>query len=310
MNDLEEMPFVSIIFICWNRRIEVETTLNELNKIQYINKEIIIVDNGSEDETYEYIKENFPEVQIIRLDKNIGIEAYNIAAQKCRSEYIFVLDDDSHLQTDAINKAINIFKTDSNIGVIGFKIEIPSTGYVATKGWKRYITNFWGCGFAVRRKVIEKVGFYDKDLFLYTNEYDFAVRVWEAGYKVIYEDSITAYHRVSQMNRVGGRLIEYSVRNDIFFNIKYIPFPYIIYTMLNNLFIWLIRSITENCLDSWGRGLVRGIKECKSAIKKRKVVKKDILKFYLKNHRNFENPVSKFIRKFKDGTLVNRVKNV
>ena len=47
---------VSIIFICWNRKEEVEITLNNLLNLKYNNKEIIVVDNGSEDKTYEMVK--------------------------------------------------------------------------------------------------------------------------------------------------------------------------------------------------------------------------------------------------------------
>ena len=303
---------VSIIFICWNRKEEVEITLNNLLNLKYDNKEIIVVDNGSEDNTYEMVKEKFPQVQIYQENKNLGIKAYNIALEKTKGKYIFALDDDSHLESDSIEKAINVFENNQNYGLIAFKIILPQTGEVVTKTWKnKEITSFWGCGFAIKRDVVEKLDyFYDKDLFLYTNEYDLAIRIWNLGYKVIYDEDIVAYHRVASMNRVSGRLVESSVANDIIFNYKYIPFPYILYTLPNNLFIWLIRSLLEGSLKHWFIGFKQGITNLKLHKSKKVLIKKEVLNFYLKNHRNFENPISKFFRKFQDKTLFNKVKNV
>jgi len=303
---------VSIIFICWNRKDEVEITLNKLLDLDYNNKEIIIVDNGSEDKTYEMVKEKFPQVQIYRENNNLGIEAYNIALEKSKGDYVFVLDDDSHLESDSIEKTIETFDRNQNYGIIAFKIILPQTNEIVTRTWtNKEITSFWGCGFAIKREVIEKLDyFYDKDLFLYTNEYDLAIRVWNLGYKVIYNDNIIAYHRVSSMNRVNGRLVEYSVANDIAFNYKYIPFPLILYTLPNNLVIWLIRSIMEGSFKYWFLGFRKGLKNLHLHKNKKVVIKKEVIKFYLKNHRNFENPLSKFFRKLQDKTLFNKVENV
>lgn len=308
MND----KLVSIIFICWNRKDEVRITLNKLQNLSYSNKEIVVVDNNSNDGTLEMIKEEFPNVIVSKEYDNIGIEAYNHALEKTNGEYVFVLDDDSHLEKDSIEKAIDLFEKNQDYGIVAFKVILPETGEIVTKTWKhKELTSFWGCGFAIKRELIDKLDtFYDKDLFLYTNEYDLAIRTWNMGYKVIYGDNIIAYHRVSSMNRVNGRLVEFSVANDIAFNYKYIPFPWIIYTLPNNMLIWFIRSIMEGSLKYWFIGLKRGIINIKKHKHKKQKVKDEVLSLYLNNHRNFENPISKFFRKLLDKTLFKKVENV
>jgi len=303
---------VSIIFICWNRKNEVRITLNKLKNLSYKNKEIIVVDNNSNDGTYEMMQKEFPDVIISKENNNIGIEAYNHALDKTKGEYVFVLDDDSHLEKDAIEKSIEVFEKNLDYGIVAFKIILPETGEVVTRTWnKKELTSFWGCGFAIRRDLIDKLDtFYDKDLFLYTNEYDLAIRTWNIGYKVIYDKDIIAYHRVSSMNRINGRLVEFSVANDIAFNYKYIAFPWIMYTLPNNLFIWFIRSMMEGSLKYWFIGFKKGIKNLNLHKNKKQKLSKEVLSFYLKNHRNFENPISKFFRKFFDNSLLKKVENV
>src|SRR5690554_4798994 len=99
-------PLVSIVILCWNRKKDMKESLNNIRKIDYTNLEVIVVDNCSTDGTVEMIEQDYPEVNLIKMYKNIGIEAYNIGFKNSLGEYIVILDDDSFPAKGAIQRMV------------------------------------------------------------------------------------------------------------------------------------------------------------------------------------------------------------
>jgi GT2 family glycosyltransferase len=307
---INSQPLVSVVIVSWNRCEELKFTLQEVKKSTYKNLEIIVVDNASTDGTQEMITKNFPEIKFISLNKNIGIGAYNRGFVESNGEYIVVLDDDSHPALDAIEKMVKKFLKDRSIGGIAFKIISFFTNEDMTKSWKNEVTSFWGCGAGVKKEVLDKVGYYDEDFFLYGNEYDLTIRIWDYGYKFVFDDNIVVYHRISKLCRSSGRLVFYTVRNNIWFYFKYFKIKYLVRTLLIDLFTWFIRASLEGTVIFWMKGFFISLIKINIALRKRKVVKDKVTIFYINNHRNFELPHRKFFRKLKDGSLFKMPKNV
>ncbi len=301
MNEL----LVDIIFICFNRKDEVLYNIFKMGEYKLINK-VICVDNHSSDGTDEIFKSlNNKNIKYIKLGKNVGIQAYNIAASNSNADILIILDDDSHIDEDAIPKVLNKFNNDSRLGILAFCVKLSKTGENITKDWKDgAATSFWGCGAAVRREIWNRLAGYNKDLFLYTNEYELSIRCWNIGYKVIYDSSIIAYHRVSNMNRTTKRLIIYSIRNNTYFIKTYFDKKYHIKLLLIDRINWFIRSIMCNSVKSFLYGLVEARRFTNCIINN--PVDHDIQKFYLYNSRLFELPLKKLKRKIKDGTIFNK----
>jgi hypothetical protein len=226
-------PLVSIVTLCWNRKKDILESLQGIQKIDYENLEVIVVDNASTDGTVEAINQQFPEVQVIQMYKNIGIEAYNIGFKNAKGEYIVILDDDSFPQAKAVGRMVERFENDPSLGVVAFdvrnyfKYDKVSDASVEEKTQNAEATDYYmsfnGAGAGIRRELFEKIGFYPEEFFLYWNEQDVAFRVWNQGYKVVFFGDIVSYHKASPQNRISWRAPFYYTRNAFYLVWKNYP---------------------------------------------------------------------------------------
>lgn len=219
-------PLVSIVAICWNRKADVCESLRKIREIEYDNLEIILVDNFSTDGTVEEIEENFKEVKLIKMFKNVGIEAYNIGFKNAKGKYIIIIDDDSFPHKEAITRMVNRFENDEKLGIVAFDVrnfynydsvtmeDVKDNKQQDTRAEaKDYLMAFNGAGAGVRRDLLEQVGFYPEEFFLYWNEQDTAFRVLDAGYKIQFFSDVVSYHKYSPKNRASWRAPLYYTRN-------------------------------------------------------------------------------------------------
>lgn len=297
---------VDILFISFNRKEEVKYNLDLMDPYEEVNK-IIWVDNGSKDGTANIDESQYNKVVALRLTDNVGIAAYNRGAELSDADILIILDDDSHVSNEAVKETKIRFERDNKLGALGFQIVLPSTGEVVTNDWKNGdATYFWGCGAAVRTSVWKQLGGYREELFLYTNEYDLAIRIWTLGYHVKFTDEITAYHRVSSMNRTSGRLIRYSIINNYRYIMTYFSPRYQKMLLRRDRFTWFIRALLCKSVDAYKEG----VRMTKGIDVETYPVRDDIQRFYIDNQRIFETPIKKIIRKIRYKKLFSVSKNV
>ena len=218
-------PLVSIVSICWNRKADICESLRKIREIEYDNLEVILVDNYSTDGTIEEIEENFKEVKLIKMFKNIGIEAYNIGFKNANGKYIIIIDDDSFPHKQAVTRMVEKFENDKKLGIVAFDVrnfynydavtmgEIIDANNDTKADSQNYLMAFNGAGAGVRRDLLEKVGFYPEEFFLYWNEQDTAFRILDAGYKIRFFSDVVSYHKYSPKNRASWRAPLYYTRN-------------------------------------------------------------------------------------------------
>jgi GT2 family glycosyltransferase/2-phospho-L-lactate transferase/gluconeogenesis factor (CofD/UPF0052 family) len=291
-----KLPLVTVLMLAWNRKDDVEIGLNEMRKMTYPNVEMLLVDNGSTDGTAHMVYERFPEVNVVRLHTNTGMTGYNAGLATARGKYVIMLDDDSHLATDAVAKMVKSWETEENkdVGAMSFRVINPHSGSLVTHLWEerlaavepgreREITSFAACGAAVRRDVLDEVGYFDDDFFLYATEDDLSIRIWNAGYKIIYEPRAISYHRESRKQRSWKRYGS-GFRNATWFNLKHLPLYMLPTVFIRNLFWLVTRSIRFRSFAYFYYGLVgllQGYLQFYTPLKKRKKVNSKIAKFCL-----------------------------
>lgn len=252
-------PLVSIVTICWNRKDDILESLKGILQIEYNNLEIIVVDNNSDDGTIEAIEKHYPQVKLIKMFKNLGIEAYNIGFKNASGKYIVILDDDSFPEKHAISRMIKKFESDKKLGIVAFDVrnyynydevtkDIVEENSNSVAESSNYFMAFNGAGAGVRRKVFEKIGFYPEEFFLYWNEQDTAFRMLNLGYKIQFFSDIISYHKYSPKNRNSLRAPFYYTRNAYWLVWKNCPKQFIIKKTLELIYMTYYYSLEQKTL--------------------------------------------------------------
>lgn len=246
------MQMVYIILVNYNSYKDTIECAKSLEKIEYKNFKIIIVDNGSKDESLSKIRRELKECILIETGENLGFAGGNNAginyAIKNGADYVLLLNNDTLVKSDFLNKMLLRYQQNDNIGLVGCKIMYyPEKNRIWFGGgkidWFKFIgTHFGigevdngqydqeneidfmtGCCMLIKREVIEKVGLLSEQYFMYFEDVDFCVKVKEAGYKIWYNPKAVIYHKVGLSG--GGEespfSIKWSTRNRMIFMNKY-----------------------------------------------------------------------------------------
>jgi len=240
---------VKIFVMVWNGFDITCKCLNSLFNINYPNYDILLLDNGSEhDMTKEYLKK-FPQLQIIRLKKNIGFTGgSNFAIKHCirdDPDFICFVSNDVEVDPNFINEMLNVADMNPEIGIVSPKIyyydhknsnilwwDGGRFDFLKAKGvhinfkkkdsfkniLPREITFFTGCVYMARKDFFEKVGFFDDDYFNYSEDADLSIRAIGKKIKIYYAPKAIVYHKESfdiKNNKGKPYQIYYLVRNNL-----------------------------------------------------------------------------------------------
>ncbi|MFC2135594.1 glycosyltransferase family 2 protein [Bacteroidota bacterium] len=197
---VNDNPLVTVNILSFNRKEELRNTLTKVYEQDYKNIEVIVVDNASEDGSPEMVENDFPDVKLIRLEKNIGIAGWNRGFEIAKGEYILVLDDDSYPVKNTISHGIKYFDYEK-IGIIALSIYNNYLQLYETENYDEYPLGFIGCGALIKRKVFDDVGYYDENIFLYHNELDFSLRTLDRDWLLFIANDAKVIHNYSSESR-------------------------------------------------------------------------------------------------------------
>lgn len=215
---------VVAIVLNWNGLIDTLECLESLQQSDYPHLEIIVVDNGSEDDSCVTIKEKFPKVYLIENERNLGFVRGNNIGMKAGLEHqtdlLLLLNNDTILEPDCVSEMVRAIESDSAIGIAGplmqrtLQPDIVDmggdfnfwTGSVLLwrfdsypeKGDIRPIDYVWGCGFMIRAEVLRTVGYFDERYVAYFEDADFCMRARASGYKTVVATKARMVHKVGR----------------------------------------------------------------------------------------------------------------
>lgn len=299
-----KQPLVSIIIVNLNGEKHLETCLNSLKTVEDVLFELIIVDNGSYDNSINVIKKFFSKAKIIRNKKNLGFaKPNNQGANIAHGEFLLLLNNDTKLTRNFL-KGLVLAMKDKSVGACQPKILLMSdnkrvdcigsfltnTGFLYHFGFHKIDNPLYnrtlnifsprGACMLIRRKLFEDLGGFDEDFFAYFEETDLCWRIWLVGKKVAYLPQYVVYHqRGGTSSHMDNSFIQYhSFKNRICTLIKNLSFSKLFYIMPVHLvfcivaiFAYLILGKVKNSIAIL-QALWWNVVNLKSILVKRKAI--------------------------------------
>ncbi len=244
------MISLTVIIPNYNGKHYLKDCLESLEN-QNSDFKVIIVDNGSDDGSLEFIKEYYPEFISIENQDNLGFSiAVNQGIKKASTDYVFILNNDVVLERECIHKLLNCIMNDHSIFAVASKMiqyhdrsklddagdEYTLLGFTKKvgdgKSSELYNTRreiFSACAGAAlyRKAVFNEIGYFDENFFAYMEDVDISYRARINGYKCIYCPDAIVYHRGSETS--GSRYNEFktklAARNNVYIAYKNMPWP-------------------------------------------------------------------------------------
>lgn len=247
------MKLVSIIVLNWNRKQLLKRCIDSLRAQTYSACEIILVDNGSQDGSAAYIRENFTDVRLIENEKNLGFcGGNNVGIRHSKGDYIALMNNDAVMDPNCVAEMVKTIERNKNIGAVATKILLEDKpthldaagigicldGLSIGRGrmeesslYEEEAEVFFvsDCVSLYRREMIDDIGLYDEDFFAYAEETDLGWRARLKGWKTIYNPRAIATH--SHSSTLGAYspfkvfLVE---RNRVWVAVKNLPASYLI----------------------------------------------------------------------------------
>ncbi|MBS0629587.1 MAG: glycosyltransferase family 2 protein [Verrucomicrobia bacterium] len=226
------MTKIIVIVLNWNNAPDTLECLASLEKIDYPDYEILLVDNGSTDNSLTQIRSRYPQLPILENGENLGYAEGNnrglLEGLKRGAELLLLLNNDTIVSPHLLSELAKAAQKHPSAGVFGPKIyfyDDPATiwyaggsvdlktgrcyhiGWGAPEGYNEIKETDYicGCALAVRAQVVEKVGLLSPEYFLIWEEIDWCYRIRRAGYKCLYVPKARIWHKVSASFPEGNR---------------------------------------------------------------------------------------------------------
>lgn len=219
------MKTVAIVILNYNGKVHLSTFLPSVVAHSQGHR-VIVADNGSTDESINYLKENFSAVELIQLDQNYGFcGGYNRALKQVEADYYVLLNSDVEVTSNWIEPIIALMDSIPEIAACqpkilsytqkdSFEYAGAAGGFVDVLGYPycrgrifdtiekdegQYNDTrpiFWATGAClfVKSEVYHKLGGFDEDFFAHMEEIDLCWRIQNQGYQVYYCGESTVYH--------------------------------------------------------------------------------------------------------------------
>ena len=240
------MPLISVVTLNYNHARVTKEFLDSFRSITYPHYEILVCDMGSrEDVSPIFDIQQYPHARFLRSNTNLGFAGgNNWGISQAKGDFIFVVNNDTEVTPDLLDKLIQPFFQDTSVGVTCPKIKFwdqPNiiqyagynpmnhfTGRTSSIGEKQEDVGQFnisgpthgahGCAMLVKKEVIEKVGMFPQKFFLYYEEWDWSARILKAGYKIWYTADAVIYHKESMtVGKSNPVKIYYHTRNRILY---------------------------------------------------------------------------------------------
>ncbi len=223
---------IGVVILNWNGKEDTLNCLASFQESTYKNFELIVVDNGSTDDSVSCVKEKFPDVTLLETSKNLGYAGGNNVgisyALKKNHAFVLLLNNDTVVSKDMLKSFMESAEKNPGVGIFGgvpllfsnpekldhlggnwnrkkAQFELIGRGEKSSFSWKEPLDYVCGCCMLIRKEVFHKIGVLEPDYFLFWEEADFCMRAKRAGFDTAVCHEATLLHKVSA-SFIGGSI--------------------------------------------------------------------------------------------------------
>ena len=265
---------VAIILVNWNSFVFTDQCIRSINRMNYENADIILVDNGSADNSGIQLKEAHPGIVLIQAGDNKGSTGGNNLGMQYSIEngyvYSLLLNNDTLVENNFLDILVAFMDAHPEAGAVQPKIYFAHDhsllwnggsyfnqflGYTYTKGYSqkeqrehnllKEVDWLSSCALLTRNAVLVQTGLFADNLFLYYEDTDLSLRIKEKGFILMYNPASVIYHIAGMSNKSNTKkeegyinpIVHYlNIRNRIWFLKKYTPVYFIPSVIIYNFF--------------------------------------------------------------------------
>lgn len=279
------MPKCSVIVVNFNGKHFLSECLNSLDRQSFRDFETIFVDNGSSDHSSDFVRERYPQVRIITLERNLGFCAgNNIAIRHSHAEFVALLNNDTKTEPDWLKELIQAAVGDPKVGICASRIlnmAQPDVIYSAGDCYApdgvafrrgegmpaagrfeeaEEVFSACACAALYRRSMLDEIGLFEEDFFSNYEDVDLAFRGRIAGYSCLYVPTSIVYHHGSGTAGIGNPRVEFlGSRNSEYLYFRNMPtillLKYLPLHVVNVLWGFRVRLGTD-CMRPYVKGKI------------------------------------------------------
>ncbi len=222
---MKAAPFLTVVVLTYNTRdLVLQCLSNFYDYAIRLGWQIIVVDNGSTDDTARALNEKFPDAELLRSDQNLGFAGgINLGLRRAAGQVIVLMNSDVSASAETLQGAAEALLAQPGVGALSPLLRTPdgkpqafafgddqTPGYLLRRGLKAILglgpMHQWGVQhplevdwisgacMLVRREVIEQVGLLDERFFLYFEDNDWCLRMRKAGWRILYDPRFEVVH--------------------------------------------------------------------------------------------------------------------
>jgi GT2 family glycosyltransferase len=227
-------PHVAVVVLAYNHYADTAECLLSLQGLDYDPLSVWLIDNGSSDDTAARVRSEFPQVRLVQTGHNLGVAGgFNsgvLPALEQGADYVFILNNDTTVAPDLITALVWAGESEKTVGILMPKIvyygdpgriwstgaryrrfppaivmrglDQPDDGHFDTPALLEFAPT---CGLLIHRRAFEQAGLFDDGYFFYFDDWDYSLRVRQAGLTIWYVPSAKLRHKVSLTIQNKGR---------------------------------------------------------------------------------------------------------
>jgi GT2 family glycosyltransferase len=218
VKECELKPKVSVIVLNWNGGNDTVGCLSSLQSLNYENCGVLVIDNGSTDDSAALIREAFPEVEVLETGQNLGFAGgCNVGIRRAlaqRADFIWLLNNDTTVDPGALKAMVEKAGSDPRIGIVGSaiynmeereRLQCWGGGYVNfLLGRPRHFLKpvedaklqfITGASLMISRAAVEAIGELDERFFMYWEDADYCFRLRRGGWRIAVASQSKVWHK-------------------------------------------------------------------------------------------------------------------